>query len=298
MDVKYAAGGLSSEKERQTFPAAKSLRRSERILISLPISVSGKVVKTQKVFKEGRTIVVSRYGATIAVDLDFRTGQNIIIQSTSVHEQAEAQVVEKIKDHPQGHVYGIKFLEPAVTLWGITFPPFVESQKAVIRVLLRCITCRQLEVAYLNDFDTKGFVAHCSLARFCFKCSNWTTWNRPYGEMLTAPSFPLRPESQGQNSGAVLEPDDHDKRSHERIRLDAIGCIRHPPLGDEIVLVVDLAPGGVRFCSANKYAEGAHVELATPYSSKAPNIFAPARIVSYKKCPENTHTEYGLAYTV
>jgi hypothetical protein len=206
--------------------------------------------------------------------------------------------VEKIKDQPQGHVYGIKLLEPAVTLWGITFPPFVESQKAVVRVLLRCITCRQLEVAYLNDFDTKGFVAHCSLARFCFKCSNWTTWNRPYGEMLTAPSFPLRPESQGQNSGAVLEPDDHDKRSHERIRLDAIGCIRHPPLGDEIVLVVDLAPGGVRFCSANKYAEGAHVELATPYSSKAPNIFAPARIVSYKKCPENTHTEYGLAYTV
>jgi hypothetical protein len=298
MGVKYDAVGLSSEKERQPFPAAKNVRRSERILISLPISVSGKVEKTQRFFKEGRTLGVSRYGATIAVDLDFRAGQNLIIQCADANEQAEAQVVEKIKDQPQGHVYGIKLLEPADTLWGITFPPFVESQKAVVRVLLRCITCRQLEVAYLNDFDTKGFVAHCSLARFCFKCSNWTTWNRPYGEMLTAPSFPLRPESQGQNSGAVLEPDDHDKRSHERIRLDAIGCIRHPPLGDEIVLVVDLAPGGVRFCSANKYAEGAHVELATPYSSKAPNIFAPARIVSYKKCPENTHTEYGLAYTV
>jgi hypothetical protein len=298
MGVKYDAVGLSSEKERQPFPAAKNVRRSERILISLPISVSGKVEKTQRFFKEGRTLGVSRYGATIAVDLDFRAGQNLIIQCADANEQAEAQVVEKIKDQPQGHVYGIKLLEPAVTLWGITFPPFVESQKAVVRVLLRCITCRQLEVAYLNDFDTKGFVAHCSLARFCFKCSNWTTWNRPYGEMLTAPSFPLRPESQGQNSGAVLEPDDHDKRSHERIRLDAIGCIRHPPLGDEIVLVVDLAPGGVRFCSANKYAEGAHVELATPYSSKAPNIFAPARIVSYKKCLENALTEYGLAYIV
>jgi hypothetical protein len=298
MGVKYDAEGLSSEKERQTFPAAKNLRRSERILISLPISVSGRVEKTQKFFNEGHTIVVSRYGATIAVDLDFRAGQNIIIQCANVNEQAEAQVVEKIKDHPQGHVYGIKLPEPAVTLWGITFPPFVESQKAVVRVLLRCITCRQLEVAYLNEFDTKGFVAHCSLARFCFKCSNWTTWNRPYVETLTASSFPLRSDSQGQNSGVVLELDDHDKRAHRRIRLEAVGCIRRPPLGDEIVLVMDLAPGGVRFCSSNNYAEGSHVELATPYSSKAPNIFAPARIVSYKKCPENALTEYGLAYIV
>jgi hypothetical protein len=298
MGVKYVAGGLSSEKERQTFPVAKNVRRSERILISLPISVSGKVEKTQKFFKEGRTLVVSRYGATIAVDLDFRAGQNIIIQCVNGNEQAEAQVVEKIKDQPQGHIYGIKLLEPAVALWGITFPPFVESQKAVVRVLLRCITCQQIEVAYLNEFDTKNFVAHCSLARFCSICRNWTTWNRPYGEMLPASSFPLRPESQGQNSGAELEPDDHDKRSHGRIRLEAVGCIRHPPLGDEIVLVLDLAPGGVRFCSSSNYAEGSQVELATPYSSKAPNIFAPARIVSYKKCPENAHTEYGVAYIV
>src|SRR5713101_5497123 len=216
MGVKYDAGGVSSEKERQPFPVAKNARRSERILISLTISVSGKVEKTQKFFKEGSTLSVSRYGATIAVDSDFRAGQNIIIQSAGVNEQAEAQVVEKIKDHPQGHVYGIKLLEPAVTLWGITFPPFVESQKAVVRVLLRCITCQQVEVAYLNEFDTKGFVAHCSLARFCSKCRNWSTWNRPYGEMPIASSFPLRSDSQGQNSGAELEPDDHDKRSHGR----------------------------------------------------------------------------------
>jgi len=101
MGVKYDAGGLSSEKERQTFPAAKNLRRSERILIRLSISVSGKVGNTQKFFKEGRTLVVSRYGATITVDWDLRAGQNIIIQCVNGNEQAEAQVVEKIKDQPK-----------------------------------------------------------------------------------------------------------------------------------------------------------------------------------------------------
>src|SRR5437667_7733914 len=48
----------------------------------------------------------------------------------------------------------------------------------------------------------------------------------------------------------------------------------------------------------NNYSEGSHVEVAAPYSSKAPNIFAPARIVSYRKCPENAHTEYGMTYIV
>jgi len=281
-----------------TCPVAKNLRRSERILLNLAICVSGKAEKNQDFSKEGLTLGVGRYGARIAVDLELRTGQNIVIQRVGIDERAEAQVVGKIEDRPQGRVYGIKLLEPAVTLWDITFPPFVESQQAVVRVVLRCVACRRLEVAYLNDFETKGFLAHHCLARLCFKCGVWTTWNRPYGEMLTAPSFPLRSDSQGQNSEPVSALGDHDKHSHGRIRLEAVGCIRHPPLGDEIVLVVDLAPGGLRFCSANNYSEGSHVEVAAPYSSKAPNIFAPARIVSYRKCPENAHTEYGMTYIV
>ena len=124
MGVKYDAGGVSSEKERQPFPVAKNARRSERILISLTISVSGKVEKTQKFFKEGSTLSVSRYGATIAVDSDFRAGQNIIIQCVNGNEQAEAEVVERIKDQPQGRVYVIKLLEPADTLWGITLKEY------------------------------------------------------------------------------------------------------------------------------------------------------------------------------
>src|SRR5260370_40390773 len=156
MGVKYYVGGDTSEKERQIFRAAKNPRRSERILINLTISGSGKAENTQKFFKEGSTLSVSRYGATIAVDLDFRAGQNIIIQYVNGNEQAEAEVVERIKDQPQGHVYVIKLLEPADTFWGITFPPFVESPKAIVRALLRCIPCRQLEVAYLTDLSTRG----------------------------------------------------------------------------------------------------------------------------------------------
>src|SRR2546429_1813778 len=49
---------------------------------------------------------------------------------TGVQTCALPILVGKIEDRPQGRVYGIKLLEPAVTLWDITFPPFVESQRS------------------------------------------------------------------------------------------------------------------------------------------------------------------------
>src|SRR2546429_5303828 len=61
-------------------PVAKNLRRSERILLNLAICVSGKAEKNQDFSKEGLTLGVGRYGARIAVDLELRTGQNIVIQ--------------------------------------------------------------------------------------------------------------------------------------------------------------------------------------------------------------------------
>src|SRR5437899_7195491 len=89
-----------------TCPVAKNLRRSERILLNLAICVSGKAEKNQDFSKEGLTLGVGRYGARIAVDLELRTGQNIVIQRVGIDERAEAQVVGKIEDRPQGRVYG------------------------------------------------------------------------------------------------------------------------------------------------------------------------------------------------
>jgi hypothetical protein len=62
------------------------------------------------------------------------------------------------------------------------------------------------------------------------------------------------------------------------------------------VLVRDLARGGLSFYSASNYVEGSHVEIAVPYTSRAPNVYAPARIVSTRKGADKGLIEYGAAY--
>jgi len=58
----------------------KNLRQSERVLLTLPIRISGAEEYGKEFVEEGHTVDVSRQGATIMVDRELRPGQNIKIQ--------------------------------------------------------------------------------------------------------------------------------------------------------------------------------------------------------------------------
>ena len=62
------------------------------------------------------------------------------------------------------------------------------------------------------------------------------------------------------------------------------------------MLVGNLARGGLNFRSTSSYAEGSSVEMAIPYTSRAPNIYVPARIVSHTKGEDKSFIEYGVSY--
>jgi len=79
-------------------------------------------------------------------------------------------------------------------------------------------------------------------------------------------------------------------------RLDACGI---PFVENEVVVVRELARGGLSFYSATKYPEGSRVEIAVPYSSKAPQYLLARKDRKFrgmeraKGLPEY---EYGVAY--
>jgi hypothetical protein len=189
-------------------------------------------------------------------------------------------------------------LDPAVNLWEIGFPSVTDLEKAVLRALLRCIACERLEVSYLNEFEADLFLQHLSVARVCDVCGGWTTWTRPYGHVPGEPSKSGGPDSLPQGQRRVLAVGRRNQRSHERIKGQTIGCVRHAVLGKEVVLIGSLARGGLSFFSASNYPEGSRVEMAVPYTSKAPNIYSSARIVSSRKSPDMNLIEYGAAYVL
>jgi len=281
-------GNAANAEPAPTSAQGEKLRQSERVHLTLPIRISGAGEYGKEFVEEGHTVDVSRQGATIIVDCELRSCQSIKVERIGVSKGAMARVVGQIIRGTEGLLYGIALVDPNVNLWDISFPAVCEGDKAVLRVLLKCVACGQLEVSYLNEFEAGLFLYHRSIARICGRCGGWTTW--------TPPRSPVEADSQRQRSRYVLASGTRNQRLHDRIPVDAIGSVRHPTLGTEVVLVGNLARGGLSFYSTSSYPEGSRVEIAVPYTSKTPNIYVPARVVSSRKGLDNGLIEYGVSY--
>lgn len=237
---------------------------------------------------------VSHDGAAIRLDCELQIGQTIKIKRVGVDKEAAARVVEYHSWHngSTARVFGIAWIEKNVDIWDIAFPAAEGLENAVLRALLRCVACGRLEVAYLNEFDSGLFLNHHSVARLCGRCGSWTTWTRPHGCVPTGSEGAMKLDDQHPGSQR------QNQRSHERVHSETVGCIRHPILGNEVVLVSSLARGGLTFYSANQYQAEARLEVAVPYTSKAPNIYSLIRVVGCRKEREGDLTEYRATYLV
>jgi len=158
------------------------------------------------------------------------------------------------------------------------------------------------------------FCGHCkSLARFLlqmFKCAGTgPPWESAlWRECLQTVDFPPPSDSQGAEfRGRCWSSTTPTKRSIARSLERLMECIfAQPPhwrTKSCSSWTSRAARRASRICKkrqTNYAGRPPKSKIATtPYSSKAPNIFAPARIVSYKKRLEkNPSFGYGLAYIV
>jgi hypothetical protein len=274
--------------EHTVSPASEPNHRlSDRVFLTLPIRISGTRGRGNEFVEEGQTIDISRQGATIKVGRELFAAEFVKVQRLGgAGKEVMARVVGRVARGSEGQVFGLSIIDPAAANpWGIVFPAVADMDNAVLRALLRCVSCERTEVTYLNEFEADLLLCHHYISRPCEQCGGWTTWNRPHDH---PPAGPI----------AAAAPGTQNRRSHGRIHVEAVGCVRHPALGSEVVVVRELARGGLSFFSATKYPEGTRVEIAVPYSSRAPNIYSPARIVGSRNGAGKglLEYEYGVAY--
>jgi hypothetical protein len=84
-----------------------------------------------------------------------------------------------------------------------------------------------------------------------------------------------------------------NERQHKRLSLKFKAAIR---IGDEedIVDVVDLSKGGMRFTSHKFYKVGMLVEFAVPYTAHNTNIFVAGKILRVHQRPTSFPGEYAM----
>jgi hypothetical protein len=108
---------------KQALQAETAKRRSMRVLLSVPIRVTGKTKDNKDFDEETRTLVVNAHGALISLAAKLSSGQQIIVHNTATDKSMKCRIAY-LGSPAAGKVQmGIEFVEPCASFWQIDFPP-------------------------------------------------------------------------------------------------------------------------------------------------------------------------------
>jgi hypothetical protein len=99
------------------------MRRSQRVVLRLPIQVRWTPQGDSAITEETVTLVVNAHGALISLAMKVKAGSRIFVRSSAVTGDRECRVV-RVQEKPQGKSeVGVEFLRPDAKFWGLEFPP-------------------------------------------------------------------------------------------------------------------------------------------------------------------------------
>jgi hypothetical protein len=108
---------------RETSWLAANRRRSQRVLMTVPVRVSGQTGAGLPFDEETHTRAISAHGALILVSTQVHRGQRLSLsnlQTRAALECVVAHIDRHQRDHPQ---VGVEFTLPNPVFWHVAFPP-------------------------------------------------------------------------------------------------------------------------------------------------------------------------------
>jgi hypothetical protein len=108
---------------RETSWLAANRRRSQRVLMTIPVRVSGKSGAALSFEEEAHTRAISAHGALILLSAPVHRGQRLTlsnVQTKAALECVVAHIDRRQSDYPQ---VGVEFMLPNPMFWHVAFPP-------------------------------------------------------------------------------------------------------------------------------------------------------------------------------
>jgi hypothetical protein len=98
-------------------------RRSQRVLIAVPISVVFSRPSQKPVTEKTYTLVLNAHGALLLLSMKLSAGDSITLTNPQTDEQQPARVVYLGPQQSDKQEIGIEFVKPSPLFWRIAFPP-------------------------------------------------------------------------------------------------------------------------------------------------------------------------------
>lgn len=98
-------------------------RRSQRILLSVAVHISGIRPNGAPFSERTSTLVVNAHGALIRLREPVTMGQKLRIKNLSTNEETCCEVMDVNSDNTTSREVGVQFSEPCARFWRVSFPP-------------------------------------------------------------------------------------------------------------------------------------------------------------------------------
>jgi hypothetical protein len=270
-------------------------RRSDRLMLTIPLEVQGLDAKSNFFKDEARTITLNRHGARIQISRPLRNGQTILVTNLASRRGAEFRVVGPVSPiTEQGGEWGIEYMDPKENIWGIQFPPSPDAEDANSKALLECRTCHGVALMRLSLVEVEVLETSGLLTRTCMVCKEVTPWG--YADKVTGLETPpgvVKPAPRELPSPASRGA---EQRRHRRLSLQLPVLIRDYYGGIEITKSENISKGGFCFVSEKDYPVGGGVLVVCPYNPAAQNIEVRAKIVRQRTIEGSKRKVYGVRY--
>jgi len=115
--------GMWLAESRETSWLAANRRKSQRVLMTIPVRVSGKTDAGSPFEEETHTRSISPHGALILMSTHVHKGQRLTlsnVQTRAALECVVAHIDRRDREHPQA---GVEFMLPNPMFWHVSFPP-------------------------------------------------------------------------------------------------------------------------------------------------------------------------------
>ena len=269
-------------------------RRSERLLITVPIRVEGMDRNGEKFTEETRTIVINRQGARIYLKRMVAAGALLLITTVVGRRSAKFRVVGPTEPPSDGGgEWGIECQDSNSNVWGIGFPPPAVVE-GMCTALLECRRCHAVKLSHLSMVEHEVLGTSGLLVKECEACGRSTSWG--YKE----PSMPLAVEDAGSafpspESLADLQAGS-SRRNHNRVALKLPMRLRSFSGTEEYTRSENVSRGGVCFITDRNYEVGEVVLVTCPFEKTGQNIEVRGQVVRRREMQGTGRKIYGVRY--
>ncbi len=280
-------------REQASPKADERQRRSERVLLRIPIEVEGTGPDGQPFKVQTFTLVINRHGARVSLKHLIRPDDRLTIRNLQTKMACPFRVVGRTSDSlGEGPEWGVECLEPEVNFWGIDFPSKASAPpvEEMIDALLECSKCSFRELAKLTLEQYRTLIDQSSLSRHCTQCDALTEWS--FGFVEAEPE-PL-PAQSPPTSEPWVSAQNSERRATKRLTVKLPVRVRLEDGREEVTRTENLSKAGVCFASGLALKEGDTLQLTVGYAPGSHEAEVRARVIWRRELEGMNRALYGV----